>query len=242
MYKTAAWVAMAALALSAGASCKKKDKAAPAGEPAAPTAPATSATPAEPTAAPAPDPAKAAAEAQEAAEQEAAGKQRKKELLDYATMEDRYLNDPKGQWATSAKASSSYGSAGKEPADSQASNTPWQATGAPNSESWSNDNQDMGIDWLELTYARPVVATEVRAVLLSNAGALSKVELIDEGGAAHEVWSGTDEVKPERRGPRTWFVHTFDKTPYKVVKAKLSFANAVSTGYKEVDAVQLIGE
>ena len=238
MYKTAAWVAMAALALSAGAACKKKDKTEATG--AAGSAAATE-TPTE-VAAPAPDPAKTAEEAAAEAEQEAAGKQHKKELLEYATMEDRYLNDPKGQWASAAKASSSFSSAGKEPADSQASNTPWQATGAPNADTWTNDNQDMGIDWLELTYAKPVAATEVRAVLRASVGALSKVELIDEAGTAHEVWNGTDEVKPDRRGPRTWFVHTFDKTPYKVAKAKLSFANAVSTGYKEVDAVQLIGE
>jgi len=240
MYKTAAWVAMAALALSAGAACKKKDKTEAAGAAGSPAAPATETAPE--VAAPAPDPAKAAEEAKEEAEREAAGKQQKKELLEYSTMEDRYLNDPKGQWASAAKASSSFSSAGKEPADSQASNTPWQATAAPNGNAWTNDNQNMGIDWLELTYATPVAATEVRAVLLASVGALSKVELIDEAGTPHEVWNGTDEVKPDSRGPRTWFVHTFDKSPYKVAKAKLSFANAVSSGYKEVDAVQLIGE
>lgn len=169
-------------------------------------------------------------------------RERKQELLAYATMEERYLSDAKGQWATSARASSSFGSAGKEPPASHSSNTPWQATGAPNGESWSNDHQDMGIDWLELVYERPVVATEVRAVLTGEIGAVSKVELTDEAGVTHEVWSGTDDTTPDRRGPRTWLVRTFPPTASKIVKVKLSFANAVATGYKEVDAVQLIGD
>jgi hypothetical protein len=87
-----------------------------------------------------------------------------------------------------------------------------------------------------------VAATELRVVLTDGVGAVSKLELIDEAGAAHEVWSGTDETKPDRRGPRTWLVRTFEKTPYKAAGVKISFANAVVSGYKEVDAVQLVGE
>lgn len=243
MYKTAAcWVAMAALALSAGASCKKKDKAA--GETAAPaTAPATPTEASPAPAAPAAAPAANSAAAIEAAEVAAADKAEKQALLAYATMEDAYLNDAKGQWAIDGKASSSFGGAGtKEGSDPHSSNTPWQASGAPNGNGWSNDHQDMGIDWLEVSFAKPVSATELRVVLTGVIGAMSKVELIDEAGAPHELWSGTDETKRDGRGPRTWFVRTFEKTPYKVAKAKLSFANAVVTGYKEVDAVQLVGE
>lgn len=242
MYKTAAWAVMAALALTAGASCKKKEKGA--AEEAGGSAKEAAPTPTEPAAGSAAGSnanADAEAKAAEAAEADAE-KAQKQAALEYATLEDKYLNDPKGQWATAAKASSSFGSAGKEPADSTASNTPFQATGAANSETWSNDNQDMGFDWLELTYAKPVAATEVRVVMRQGVGSLAKVELFDEAGAAHEIWAGTDDSKQDRRGPRTWVVRTVEKTPYKTNKVKVTFANAVVPGYKEVDAVQLVGE
>lgn len=164
--------------------------------------------------------------------------------LDYATMEDGYLNDAKGQWASAAKASSAFGDANAAPADSQDGNTPWQATGAPNGDNWNNNNQDIGFDWIELAYANPVKATEVRAVTTDNEAAesISKIELIDTDGAAHAIWSGLSETKQDARGARTWIVHKFDATPYQVKSVKLTFANNVASGYKQVDAVQLIGE
>lgn len=164
--------------------------------------------------------------------------------LDYATMEDDYLNDAKGQWASMAKASSAFGDANAAPADSHDGNTPWQATGAPNGDNWNNNNQDIGFDWIELAYANPVKATEVRAVTTDNEAAesLSKIELIDTDGAAHAIWSGLSETKQDARGARTWIVHKFDPTPYQVKSVKLTFANNVASGYKQVDAVQLIGE
>ena len=164
--------------------------------------------------------------------------------LDYATMEDGYLNDAKGQWASMAKASSAFGSADTAPEDSHGSNTPWQATGAPNGDNWNNNNQDIGFDWIELAYANPVKATEVRAVTTSNEAAesISKIELIDNDGTAHTIWSGLSDTKQDARGARTWIARKFDATPYQVKSIKLTFANNVARGYKQVDAVQLIGE
>lgn len=248
MNKIAALVAMIGLALGSGAACKKKDKVepsatAPAADSAAGSAAAEgSATPAEKAAAE-----KAAAEkaaADKAAEDEAAAadKADKQAKLEYAQMEDRYLNDPKGQWASEAKASSSFGSANEAPADSKDSNTPWQVTGAPNGNSWSNNNQEMGIDWIQVKFAKPVTATELRVVQTGGVGSVSKIELFDEAGAAHEIWAGADETTTEKRGQRTWLVKTFEKTAYKVAGAKVSFANAVVSGYKEVDAIQIVGE
>lgn len=220
-----------AAALTLGA-CKKES----------PEASAPGATPAA-TAEPAPAPAAPAEPAAEpSAEDRARAEQQAK--LDYATMENGYLTDAKGQWAVSAKASSSFGDANTAPADSQSSNTPWQSTGAPNGTAWSNNNQDIGFDWIELTYDKPVKATEVRAVTADEEAvqSISKVELIDNEGNAHTVWSGLSDVKPDERGARTWFVRKFDATPYQAKAVKLTFANNVSSGYKQVDAVQLVGE
>lgn len=234
MKRTAGFIALLGLVL-AGAACKKKrDQVSEASAAPAPSAPAAGAAEAPPE--------QTAQEAQDAARQQASEQQARQALLEYSTMEDRYLGDAGAQWASSARASSSFGDADKQPPESQAPNTPWQATGAPNGGTWSNNHVDMGIDWLELSYARPVAATELRAVMTDGVGSVSKVELIDEAGAAHEVWAGVDDSKPDPRGPRTWFVRTFPRTEYKVAKVKLSLANALVHGYKEVDAVQLVGE
>src|SRR3982751_2520405 len=78
--------------LAALAACQKKTEEAPPANTSSSTATVAQAPvePAEPTKAD-----------RERAEKQAA--------LDYATMEDSYLNDPKGQWAKAATASSTFG-------------------------------------------------------------------------------------------------------------------------------------
>jgi hypothetical protein len=93
---------------------------------------------------------------------------KKKVLLEYGVMEDKYLNDARGQWATEAKASSVFGDDnGRTPSES---NMPARATGPADGRQWNNNNIDKGFDWLELGYATPVNATEVRVVIGSGKG------------------------------------------------------------------------
>lgn len=216
----AALIAAALLAAGCG---KKAPPPAPAAEASAPVA----ATP--PAPAPAADP----------------GPQDEKQAkLAYAQMEDGYLNDPHGQWAVTAKASSSFSEdpqhAQAEPEKSKA----WNTTGQPDGKTWEQKEQNIGMDWLETGYAKPVHATAVRAVLESREAveALTKIELIDEAGKAQTIWSGVSDVKWDARGPRTWFVREFPKTETAIKTVRLTFANAVSSGYKHVNAVQLVGE
>lgn len=227
---TVSRTAIALSCLLALAACNKK----PAEEAAAPPAPAPVAA-AEAPAAPA-APAELTDEQRAAARQQAA--------LDFATMEDKYLNDPLAQWATSAKASSSYGEKGDQMPKTPQESRAWKATGKVDGGDWSQLEQDIGMDWLELGYAKPVNATAVRAVFTSAEAvrAITKVELIDEAGASTVVWSGVSDAQPEENGPRTWYVREFPKTEKRIKGVKLTFANAVSTGYKNVDAVQLVGE
>jgi hypothetical protein len=225
--RTLHWTLITTACVLALAGCKKKPTEAEA------TA-AASTPPAATAPAPAPEPAEQTREQREAAE--------KKAKLEYATMEDGYLNDPKAQWAVAAKASSSFNEK-EAPADAKETRA-WRATGGIDGYTWSQAQQDVGMDWLELGYAKPVHATELRAVLTSGEAveAITKVELIDEAGAAQTVWSGLSEAKVDKRGERTWLVKTFPKTATKIKAVKLTFANNVSSGYKEVDAVQLVGE
>ena len=166
----------------------------------------------------------------------------KQKLMDYATMEDTYMNDPKAQWASTATASSTFGDEdGKTPSDS---NLAKNVTGKVDGETWNNNNQDIGFDWIELGYEKPVAATEVRLVMPNGNApeSISKVELQDIEGKWNTVWSGISDTKNDDRGRRTWFVKTFPKTAYQVKAVKYTLANNLIHGYKQVDAAQLVGE
>lgn len=185
-------------------------------------------------------PAPAAPPAAQTPDQEEMAK--KQALLDYGVMEDKYLNDARGQWANSAKASSVFGDENSGgPAES---NMAKNVIGPSDSQDWTNNNIDKGFDWIELGYAKPVNATEVRVVMTGGAGveALNKVELQDTDGKWNVVWTGLSDVKRDERGSRTWFVRTFDKTAYKAKAVKITLANNLQHAYKEIDAVQLVGD
>ncbi len=193
------------------------------------------ATPAPAVAAPtaaAAEPAPLTAEQQEMAE--------KKERLEYSTMEDKHINDPRAQWASTATASSTYGD--PKPDDSNRAGV--AAIGPVDGKHWTNNNIEIGFDWIELGFAKPVSATEVRLVLNDGQGAesISKVELQDTDGKWNTVWSGISDVKKDQRGSRTWFVRSFEKTPYKVKAVKYTIANNVERTHKYVDAAQLVGD
>jgi len=229
--KRHATVAAMLLAALLTACHKKENTEEPA--PAATPAPATGTAPAAAPAATTP-PAEQTPEQREQA--------RKKELLEYGVMEDKYINDPRAQWATEAKASSTFNPASNtKPEDP---NRPERAVGAADGNSWTNGSTDKGFDWLELAYATPVNATDVRVVVSDGQGveALNKVELQDTDGAWHTAWEGVNDVKRDARGNRTWFVRSFNKTAYKVKSVKITYANNLQHDYKIVDAVQLVGD
>lgn len=220
----------AMIVAAALAACKKQEKAEEAPVVAAPV-PVT-----------APDPATAGniPAAEQTDEQRAMAK--KQALLAYGVMEDKYINDPRAQWASEAKASSVFGDQdGKTPSDSSLAKN---AAGPSDGRTWTNNHIDQGFDWLEATFATPVNATEVRIVLPSGQGveAVNKLELQDTDGKWHTVWEGVSDVKKDERGNRTWFVKTFDKTAYKAKGVKVTYANNLQHDYKVVDAVQLVGD
>ncbi|WP_133499434.1 hypothetical protein [Cognatilysobacter terrigena] len=229
------FVAVSLLSLVAVSACKKHDDA-PTVDNAAQPAASAPATPAPTVAAAPPGPPPSADAGTGPADADAQAK------LAYAEMEDRYINDAHGQWAASAKASSSFGDADKLPPDSNEPNTPVHAAGAPDGNTWLNNRQDMGFDWIEAKFAKPVNATTVRVAFEKGVKTAHQIDLIDTTGASHTVWTGLSDVQDETRGPRSWFVRSFDTTPYKVAAVKVTVANAVQPGYKAIDAIQLVGQ
>lgn len=147
--------------------------------------------------------------------------------------------DTTGQWATSATAGTQYGSTQYSAA---------KATGAPDvpvagnsPDAWCPASSDKGIDWLEVTFAKPVRATEVRVRQNDAAGAIVKVEAIEPGGAVHVWWEGVDPYQAPAVREIVWFAVRVPVTSYPVARVKLTLNLASGPGYKEVDAVQLVG-
>jgi hypothetical protein len=167
----------------------------------------------------------------------------RKAAVAFALAEQEIASDPKGQWATTATASSTFSDAKGEDGYSA-----WQATGAPNVEqfsdarqSWASKDADKGVEWLEVGFGNPVHATALRIRQSFGPGAIIQVELLDDKGARHAVFSGTDEAKyPDNT--ITWFKPEFEKTAYLVTGARITLATNAVSGWNEIDAVQLVGE
>jgi hypothetical protein len=156
----------------------------------------------------------------------------------WALKQDEIKNDPKGQWAISATASSTYNDA--KGMDGWSAN---QATGAPNVEkygddghAWTSKTPDAGIEWLDLKFPRPVYAEEVRIRESCGSGAVIKVEIFDEQGGAHTVWAGNDPTTD-----LNYLMVKVTKTAFKTDRVKVTLATNVVPGWNEIDAVQLVG-
>jgi hypothetical protein len=187
-------------------------------------------------AATAPAPAPAAAPSADASSAADAGA--KMAAADWAMKQDEIKNDPSGEWAIQATASSSYNDA-----QGTASYSANQATGVPNVDkyaddgaAWTSKTPDSGIEWLDLKYPKPVYATEVRVRESCGSGAVIKVEVFDEKGGAHAIWQGNDPTKD-----LNYLMAKFPKTAFKTDHVKVTLATNVVPGWNEIDAVQLVG-
>ena len=163
---------------------------------------------------------------------------RKRAQIEWALKENEISSDPNGQWAVQAKGSSTYNGA-----TGTAAFAANQAAGPANVESygnsasaWTAKTPDAGIEWLDLQYAKPVYASAVRVRESYGSGAVIKVEVFDEKGVAHTIWSGTDPTKD-----LNYFVVEFPRTAFKTGRVKLTLATNVVPGWNQIDAVQLVG-
>ena len=229
------------LGLLVAGCAKKQAEVSATSPPAAPAAPAapSQAAPAAPATPAAGTPAAPAAAAAAPADTGVADTTAKLAAVEWALKQDEIKNDPDGQWASEAAASSSYNDA-----QGDAGWSPKQATGAPNVDKYSDDQhawapktQDGGIEWLDLKYLKPVHASEVRVRESLGSGAVIKVELFDEAGAGHTVWQGVDPTKE-----LNYLILKFKTTEYRVNRVKVTLATNVIPGWNEIDAVQLVGK
>jgi hypothetical protein len=155
----------------------------------------------------------------------------------WALKQEDIKEDPQGQWASDATASSAWNDA-----KDKVRFAPWQATGEPNVDqegdngnAWTAKSPDAGIEWLDLTFPKAVSATGLRIRESNGAGAIVRVELYDDKGKPHALWSGPDPT----RG-LNYFELTFPKTTYKTNRVKITLATNIIPGFNEIDAVQLL--
>jgi hypothetical protein len=222
--------------LLASVGCNKKSETKEATAPAPAQPAATEAATAAST--PAPESAPAAAASSNESAATAAETSFKTSAADWALKQDEIKNDPKGQWAIEATASSTYGDA-----KGTASYSPDQVLGPPNVDhygdnttSWVPKTEDSGIEWIDLKFPKPVHASEVRVRESCGSGAVIKVELFDEQGSGHSVWAGNDPTKD-----LNYLMVKFPKTTYKTARVKVTLATNVVPGWNEIDTVQLVG-
>jgi len=143
--------------------------------------------------------------------------------------------DMASQWASSATASSEYGSTGWSAS---------QATGAPDTEecgdistAWATATSD-GVDWIELTYDVPVFPAEINVYETNSPGFIADVYVFDENGDYYMVWEGTPEAADEC--PRIFSVEVVG-VDVPVVGVLINLDQSDGGYWNEIDAVELVG-
>ncbi|WP_438482452.1 hypothetical protein [Oleiharenicola lentus] len=156
--------------------------------------------------------------------------------------EAKILSEPLGQWASAATAGSRYSNGvGYSPA--QATGAPNVPKGSDNSNAWCHSGDSKEIEWLELAFATPVRATEVRVRQTLNPGVIIKLEAIEPDGTSHVWWEGRDAAGlANSPGAITWFAVRASQPEYLVARVRITLDLRLRVGWKQIDAVQLVGE
>ncbi|MFA5995865.1 MAG: hypothetical protein WCW27_01020 [Patescibacteria group bacterium] len=141
-----------------------------------------------------------------------------------------------GQWATSATASTQYGT--DSWSAKQATAEPNVETYGDNSRAWAPAEKNKGTQTLELTYTKAAVPTGIRIHENLGSGAVSKVEVKNIDGEYKTVWQGTDKTEglAYLQLPVTGVTDKVNGVKITVDTTK------APTDWVEIDAVQLVGE
>jgi hypothetical protein len=139
------------------------------------------------------------------------------------------------QWAMAASASSEY------------NNPEWgaiQAVGEPDTDScadlttaWASETS-YGVDWLELTYAAPVIPTEINIYQSYTPDFVTRVEVLDIRGNYWEVYSAAGATLTEC--PYVLTIPVTSVTEY-VYGVRVTIDQTNASYWNEIDAVELVG-
>jgi hypothetical protein len=138
------------------------------------------------------------------------------------------------QWAIAAEANSQYGY--PDWSAKRATGAPDVNACADDTRAWSSARGD-GLAWLQLTYAKPVYATEVQIHQTFGRGAISKVSVLGESGTVDVVWEGTDVTEP---CPGVLTI-AMPRTVYRVTQVRIDLDESRTGFWNQIDAVALLG-
>jgi hypothetical protein len=143
------------------------------------------------------------------------------------------------QWANSAVASSEYG-----PESWGAK----QATGAPNVNecgdnglAWASESSNSVEEWIELTYAVPVVPTEITVYQSYNPSQVVEVDVIAADGVLYPIWIGAPKLVEGCPNQLTLPVELEAEIAIQKVRVVID-QSVLDTSWNEIDAVELVGK
>ena len=139
----------------------------------------------------------------------------------------------------SAVASSEYGKGRYDAA--QAAGAPDVPGLADDPKAWCPTAAKGSLDWIELTYERPVRATEVRVRQSFLPGCVVRIEGLEPDGSEHVLWEGSDSnaYPPDQIA---WLAVRWPATAFLVQRVRLTLDMSLIKGWKQIDAVQLVGD
>jgi hypothetical protein len=140
-------------------------------------------------------------------------------------------------WATSARASSEYRAS--DYSAQQATGTPNVPSHTDHAKAWAPRLADAGEEWIELAYPQPVRASGIEIIQSFNPGAIVRLEVLDESGAASVVWTGPDTTSYAANQIGVLKV-PFPTTAQPVVRVKVTLDTRRVAGWNEIDAIKLI--
>ncbi len=143
---------------------------------------------------------------------------------------------PIRQWASSASASSEYGTS--DWSAKQAAGEPNTTACGDQTTAWASTYYGAGVEWLEVGFATPVVPTQINIHESNAPGSITKVEVIDTNSTFHTVWEGTPSSVSQC--PRVFTVNV-SNNDFKVNAVIISLDQSILADWDEIDAVELVG-
>jgi sugar lactone lactonase YvrE len=138
-------------------------------------------------------------------------------------------------WAIAATASSEY---------TDDSWSAMQATGEPDTPdcgdwgtAWASADSST-VEWLEVYYETTLIPTEVNIYQNYNPSQITTVELLDDTGTYHEIYTG----EPEAMDDCPYILSIPVDADYPVIGVRITIDQSVlGLGWNEIDAVELVG-
>jgi hypothetical protein len=158
---------------------------------------------------------------------------------DPRVLDPRFVADQRGQWATRAAASSQYGTTGYSAG--QACGVPDVPGCGDSDKAWTPSQSQRGVETLTLDFARPVHATEVRVRQSLNPGAITRIEVASATAGRQVVFQGPD-LTTYPASTVGWLVVEFAATKFAATTVTVTLDTTKVSGWKEIDAVQLVGD